>query len=562
MNELEQSSSKVSKTSDKKGIIINNTNYSYSLNKSENKEESLIIKLFDQTEKSNIYFTYEASMEKLAKDIKFLALCENLDEMIESLEEVFSQGNAHVEEKDGEFSMEFKVSGIKKKCIIQLTKNEIKQANEGKDDKYDKLEKKFKDLFNKYEELKLIKKNEIKDIVKEVYEKDMKKKILEDMEQILLSKYNLSNIAKNKSQSESQNQSIENKIVNKVQEVSDSKNEKINNQISNLQEQINKNIKDINKIKSAMNDNNYISFQVKIEEKNLNSDVLLFNQVDTYKYFCNFERDDIETYINDQIVDIKCKIIKENIDSKTQNEKNAYPKYPKYEYYWNFTTEGIHNIKVIFKKKLLKSNKLFFDCKYIYKIDCSNFDCSQIIDCSDMFHNCYSLTEINLGKLDFALSTDFSGMFRMCKILEKLDVSYFNTKNSKSFRSMFNGCSKLKEINVTKFTTSNCEDISYMFYYCKSLESIDMLNWDMKNINDIDYLFNGCCLLKNIKMNFNNNNPNCYEGKTNNYQQGIIYPMELAFEGLPKSGCFVWKKGLNCDKLLNYIPVSWNRNEE
>ena len=161
----------------------------------------------------------------------------------------------------------------------------------------------------------------------------MKKKILEDMEQILLSKYNLSNIAKNKSQSESQNQSIENKIVNKVQEVSDSKNEKINNQISNLQEQINKNIKDINKIKSAMNDNNYISFQVKIEEKNLHSDVLLFNQVDTYKYFCNFERDDIETYINDQIVDIKCKIIKENVDGKTQNEKNAYPKYPKYEYY-------------------------------------------------------------------------------------------------------------------------------------------------------------------------------------------------------------------------------------
>ena len=29
-----------------------------------------------------------------------------------------------------------------------------------------------------------------------------------------------------------------------------------------------------------------------------------------------------------------------------------------------------------------------------------------------------------------------------------------------------------------------------------------------------------------------------------------------------KSGCFVWKKGLNCDKLLNYIPVSWNKNEE
>ena len=82
---------------------------------------------------------------------------------------------------------------------------------------------------------------------------------------------------------------------------------------------------------------------------------------------------------------------------------------------------------------------------------------------------------------------------------------------------MFNDCSKLKEINITKITTSNCEDISYTFYYFKSSESINMLNWNMKKINDIDYLFNGCSLLKNIKMNFNNNNPKCYDGKTNIY---------------------------------------------
>ena len=103
-----------------------------------------------------------------------------------------------------------------------------------------------------------------------------------------------------------------------------------------------------------MNNDNYISFQVKIDEKNLNSDVLLFNQVYTYKYFCNFERDDIETFIDDQIVDIKYNNIKENTDNKVENEKNAYPKQPKYEYYWNFTKEGIHNIKIIFKKKIIK----------------------------------------------------------------------------------------------------------------------------------------------------------------------------------------------------------------
>ena len=88
------------------------------------------------------------------------------------------------------------------------------------------------------------------------------------------------------------------------------------------------------------------------------------------------------------------------------------------KYYWNFTTTGIHTIKIIFKKKLLQlqCNSLFYKCRNIYKIDCSNFDCSQIIDCSGMFSNCTSLIEINLGKLDFALSNDFSYMFCGCKI--------------------------------------------------------------------------------------------------------------------------------------------------
>ena len=87
-------------------------------------------------------------------------MCESLDEMIESLQDVFSQGNVFVEKKDGVYNMEFKVSGIKKKCIIQLTKNEIEQSKEPENEiesKINKLEKNYKDLYNKYEELKIIK---------------------------------------------------------------------------------------------------------------------------------------------------------------------------------------------------------------------------------------------------------------------------------------------------------------------------------------------------------------------------------------------------------------------
>jgi hypothetical protein len=48
-------------------------------------------------------------MSQLAKDIKFLAGCESLDEMLYSLNEIFAQGNAKVEEKEGEYVMELKM---------------------------------------------------------------------------------------------------------------------------------------------------------------------------------------------------------------------------------------------------------------------------------------------------------------------------------------------------------------------------------------------------------------------------------------------------------------------
>ena len=34
------------------------------------------------------------------------------------------------------------------------------------------------------------------------------------------------------------------------------------------------------------------------------------------------------------------------------------------------------------------------------------------------------------------------------------------------------------------------------------------------------------------------------------------------FKGLPPGGTFYWKKGVNCDKLLSQLPVSWNRYTE
>jgi len=124
------------------------------------------------------------------------------------------------------------------------------------------------------------------------------------MEELLLSKYNLNNIPKEKNENEKK---LEDKIVEKVQNVVNNKEEKINNQIVNLQKQIKDNIDYLNNLK-LNNNNNYIILQVKIDNENLNKYIRLFNQVSTYKYYSNFERDDIEIIIDDQIVPIKFKI--------------------------------------------------------------------------------------------------------------------------------------------------------------------------------------------------------------------------------------------------------------
>ena len=614
MEETQKKVRQTTQTPKNQGIIINKVNYSYLITKSKNKENSLLIQLYEPNQKSNIYFTYEAPMQQIINEVKFLSLYESLDEIIDCLNDIFFQGNVLVEEKNGVYVMELYVIGIKKKYTIKLNKHEIKQPKEqksGLESKFKTIETYLNDLYNKYEELKVIRKKEIKDIVKEViFDDDILFKLFEKMKRISSSKYKSvhdNNI----------NNDIENNIMNKVKAAVNNKESKINNQINIIQQQLQDNINYVNNIESnnnnnnkniksnnnnnnniksnnnniksnnnnniksnnnnninnninnnnnnkskdnniiisnnnngnniknniinnnyiisnnnnknsinkniINNNNNCIILQVKIGQTDLNEDIILFNQVRTLELYHVFDKGNFETIIDNKIVDIKAK---------------------SGGYYWNFKTTGMHIIKIIFNKKLLQSNGLFNSCKKIYKIDCSNLDCSQITDCSWMFCWCFSLTEINFGKLDFALSNDFTGMFSGCRELEKLDVSSFKTNKSKSFSYMFCNCSKLKEINLSTFKTTNCKNISNMLEKCFSLKTIDLSSWDFKNMNNINYLFCGCKNLTRIRMSFNNN---------------IKMYFKHVFDGLPKSGSFIFDKELDCKRLLKELPLNWDK---
>ena len=85
-----------------------------------------------------------------------------------------------------------------------------------------------------------------------------------------------------------------------------------------IQKKLDENINYINDI--IPKNYNYIILQVKIDEKDSNKDIILFNQIGTYKYYCNFERDDIEIIIDNKIVNIKY---------KNSNEDFYYEQYSK-----------------------------------------------------------------------------------------------------------------------------------------------------------------------------------------------------------------------------------------
>ena len=69
---------------------------------------------------------FRASTEKIVKSIKALILCENIDEMIISLQDMFNKGNITVEKKDEKYIMKIEATsfGKKVKYEIELEKNE------------------------------------------------------------------------------------------------------------------------------------------------------------------------------------------------------------------------------------------------------------------------------------------------------------------------------------------------------------------------------------------------------------------------------------------------------
>ena len=130
-----------------KTISIENVEYTYLITKLE-KEDGISIKLSELKPNKNISFIYEASTDEIKNDIKKLYICENIEEIICDLNDIFLKDKIIVEKREEKYIMiiETMINEKIKKYEIDLLKKESI-------DKYTKLLLKLNDISTNFKEI-------------------------------------------------------------------------------------------------------------------------------------------------------------------------------------------------------------------------------------------------------------------------------------------------------------------------------------------------------------------------------------------------------------------------
>ena len=235
--------------------------------------------------------------------------------------------------------------------------DEIQKINQNIKELSLKLNKKEDDLKNIINE----KDNEIKEINQKLIEQE---DIIKENKKQISNLYNkieeIINIFKNKyKENENKVELIKDNIKNEKDNIF----KEISNKYNELQimtENIKNEFNEINK-----KNENYITMKVLVDKDDINKDIILINQCNIYKYYQNFELNNIDILIDNEYAQKKYKNIHSEYkyDEKSKNceqsQRLSYELNKLYSFYYNFTNEGVHDIKIIFKKIYFLVKKCF-----------------------------------------------------------------------------------------------------------------------------------------------------------------------------------------------------------
>ena len=151
----------------------------------------------------------------------------------------------------------------------------------------------------------------------------------------------------------------------------------------------------------------------------------------------------------------------------------------------------------------------FISNSEIEKIDLTDISFNDCTSFKEAFASCPKLTQLILPQT-FVTSrcSDLSSMFYNCRSIVELDCSNFNTSNVNIMGSMFANCTSLKHLDISNFNTSNVTNMSSMFLQCTSLKHLDISNFNTSKVTTL-YRFvdlNNALITLNLGKNFNTNN--------------------------------------------------------
>ena len=290
-------------------------------------------------------------------------------------------------------------------------------------------------------------------------------------------------------------------------------------------------------------DNNIITADIYIDEKNINKDVLIINSYEEFmRRSQNSEYDEelknekeikkceitieIEEKINNEEnngenngENKKENIEENNKENKEENieennkenkeenkeeikedKKTDKNKMKNFSYTYNFKQKGIYKITYEFKSNLKNLSCLFNGCSLLTNIDLSKFDSSNVKYMRMMFYECSSLKNINFSNCNTDNVIDMGFMFTFCSSLCMLNLSDFNTDKVDDMSGMFSFCSSLRDLDISSFNTENVIYMESMFSCCDLLEELNLSHFKTAKVTNMDIMFSKCTKLKKLNL--------------------------------------------------------------
>lgn len=147
--------------------------------------------------------------------------------------------------------------------------------------------------------------------------------------------------------------------------------------------------------------------------------------------------------------------------------------------------------------------------------DASNWDWSNVYDCSYMFNGC--------EKVETITGLNISDVY-------KIDSAFAN-------------CKKLTDVSfVEKWNCKGITTYYQTFQSCNMITKVDLSNWDFSNATTVSYMFGYCYALKEVR----------FGGPI----RSDVNTLGM-FQFVDTTGTFYYPKEYDYSKIINALPSKW-----